>query len=161
MRLCVTRERAPVRWVILPSSTIMRATWRLPLLWLTIKLVREIILYPVSLSCVLILYRCIYYHKCIVIKYYAVCTSSTVSFVCIMCKFRFSRSLGSLARYVFLIWIMTDAVIPPVLIYIILLIYISHFYDWGWVGRLSAHPSPIIKMAPGFISSPVLIIGFV
>ena len=28
---------------------------------------------------------------------------------------------------------------------------ISHFYDWGWVGRLLAHPPPIIKIAPGLI----------
>ena len=31
-------------------------------------------------------------------------------------------------------------------------------YDWGWVGRLSAHPPPIIKMAPGLISLQYLLL---
>ena len=32
------------------------------------------------------------------------------------------------------------------------------FYDWGWVGRLSAHTPPSIKMAPGFISLQYLLL---
>ena len=35
---------------------------------------------------------------------------------------------------------------------------ICHFYDWGWVGRLSTHPPPIIKMAPGLIPLQYLLL---